>query len=408
MALTARRVRRCAPALLVATALVVAGATPVLARDKTADRLNNVRKTLRQQEEHGQERTERIENLLSEIRSLDSRLLASGRNRASLEAEEGELEDEYRQHMERLASLESEQEKSRELLAHRLSSIYKRGRLGNSRTLVQAATSSEPIRMARYLAAVAKADSSAFDDYDSVRRKHRLAIGELEAKKADITEKQKALRSELGRYESARGEKQQLLASIEQDVAVGRLRVEELRASEAELQKVMASASREPDRDVEKDKDSKKGRPSALARLFGRRKKPEPFADRMGELQAPVRGEIVSKFGEKRASGPRVQGVLVRVSRDYQVTSVASGEVVFSGPFPGLGKTLIVNHGDRYHTVYAHLDVIQHEVGGRVKENEVIGSVARDDPTLHFELRAEGKATDPEPWFPGGYAAFDR
>ena len=120
----------------------------------------------------------------------------------------------------------------------------------------------------------------------------------------------------------------------------------------------------------------------------------------------PVRGKIVSRYGEKRESGPSLQGVLVRAHGDYQVTSVAGGEVVFSGPFPGLGKTLIINHGARFHTVYAHLDIIQHEVGGRVKENEIIGTLARSEPTLHFELRAEGKATDPAPWFPGGYDAF--
>ncbi len=127
-----------------------------------------------------------------------------------------------------------------------------------------------------------------------------------------------------------------------------------------------------------------------------------------GELAAPVRGEILSTYGQKRASGRVQQGVLVRAGGDMQVASVAGGEIVFSGPFPGLGNTIIINHGDRFHTVYAHLDGLQHEVGERVRANEVVGTLASSEPVLHFELRAQGKAVDPTAWFAGGYSAFAR
>jgi len=147
--------------------------------------------------------------------------------------------------------------------------------------------------------------------------------------------------------------------------------------------------------------------PGPLARLFRSQHSNLPFRKRQGDLQVPLRGKIVARFGERPLSeGPKLQGVLVNAGRSYQITAVASGEVVFAGPFPGLGNTLIINHGDRYHSVYAHLDTVQYEVGARVKENQVIGAVSQSNPTLHFELRAEGKALNPEPWFRGGYAAF--
>jgi septal ring factor EnvC (AmiA/AmiB activator) len=99
---------------------------------------------------------------------------------------------------------------------------------------------------------------------------------------------------------------------------------------------------------------------------------------------------------------------MVRAEGDRRVVTVAEGEVVFAGPFPGLGNTIILNHGDRYHTVYAHLSSVAHEVGQKVRQNEVIGALAAADPMLHFELRSEGKAVDPLPWFAGGEAAFSR
>ena len=97
-----------------------------------------------------------------------------------------------------------------------------------------------------------------------------------------------------------------------------------------------------------------------------------------------------------------------RAEGDRRVMTVAEGEVVFAGPFPGLGNTIILNHGDRYHTVYAHLSSIAHEVGQKVRQNEMIGSLAASDPMLHFEIRSEGKAVDPVPWLAGGEAAFSR
>jgi septal ring factor EnvC (AmiA/AmiB activator) len=47
-------------------------------------------------------------------------------------------------------------------------------------------------------------------------------------------------------------------------------------------------------------------------------------------------------------------------------------------------------------------------VGQKVRQNEMIGSLAAADPMLHFEIRSEGKAVDPVPWLAGGEAAFSR
>ena len=48
------------------------------------------------------------------------------------------------------------------------------------------------------------------------------------------------------------------------------------------------------------------------------------------------------------------------------------------------------------------------EVGQKIRQNEMIGSLAAADPMLHFEIRSEGKAVDPVPWLAGGEAAFSR
>lgn len=394
-------------------------------------RLSDVVKDREQAAVRAAERSARAGDLTEEVRALDARLLSAARKREALREEEEALEEEYELHLERIELIQSEYERARHLLSQRLTSIYKRGRLGNNRALLQAAASSEPLRMARYLAAVSRTDTSALDDYETVRRRHELAIRELDAKKQSIASKNASFEQEQSRYEQAREEKTILLARMEKDSQVDRSRREELLAVEAELRAIIeassappeleadeARAGDEPDDAAAADDDGEaavesptnRQRPSFHSRANRRRRnKPrEDFADRKGRLAAPVHGKVLSRYGEKRSSGRVVQGVLVRAGNDTQVASVGGGEIVFSGPFPGLGKTIIINHGDRYHSVYAQLDVLQHEVGERVRENQVVGSLSRTEPVLHFELRAEGKAVDPAGWLDGGYDAFGR
>ena len=400
-----------------------------ITHEAVKDELDQIRKNLGEQSALERDRSEKASKLLAEVRALDERLLASARKRDALKLEEKELEAQYADRLESLEEIEKDYDKARGRLSRRLSSLYKRGRLGSTRVLAHAAASTEPLRMARYLAAISKADSAAIDDFERLKYRHEGALRELGAKKKEIAGKHAALNDEAERYESVRGEKGELLASIEKDLHAQQSTLGRLKATEGELQRLLASIPPPPpiieaeeeatvevdeppqgpavhDGDEEARAGAAEGPPQRLARLFQAERPGAPFKDRRGDLEVPVRGDVIARFSEARDSAPRVQGLLLRANRDHQVVAVARGEVVFSGPFPGLGKTLIINHGSRYHTVYAHLDSIYQEVGARVRENEVIGTLGTAQPTLHFELRKEGKALDPVDWFRGGLAAF--
>jgi septal ring factor EnvC (AmiA/AmiB activator) len=168
-------------------------------------------------------------------------------------------------------------------------------------------------------------------------------------------------------------------------------------------------------------------RPGLLARLFGlgRRERveeapptaetptpaPRPdaneaFEKRRGALRAPASGRILARFGDRHTTGAVYKAVVVRTVPAASVRAVASGEVVYSGSFPGIGNTVIVAHGGRYHTVYGRLGSIRRDVGARVAEGDVVGTMGPADTDLHFEVRSEGRSVDPLPWLGGGAGAF--
>jgi murein hydrolase activator len=64
---------------------------------------------------------------------------------------------------------------------------------------------------------------------------------------------------------------------------------------------------------------------------------------------------------------------------------------------------MIIDHGQRYYTVYAHLADLLKKNGDPVRRGEPIARVGDSDSLagarLYFEIRKDGRSIDPAPWF---------
>jgi septal ring factor EnvC (AmiA/AmiB activator) len=130
------------------------------------------------------------------------------------------------------------------------------------------------------------------------------------------------------------------------------------------------------------------------------------FAAARGSLPAPVDGRIEQGFGP--ILNARFHTVTLQKGLDFKaeegtpVRAVHKGRVVQAGPFPGYGNLLIVDHGDGYFTLFAHLAVIRPAVDDVVETGDEIGQVgdtgSLKGPYLHFEIRHHGEALDPSDW----------
>ena len=82
------------------------------------------------------------------------------------------------------------------------------------------------------------------------------------------------------------------------------------------------------------------------------------------------------------------------------VYAPGSGKVEFVGRRGGLGKTIIVNHGFGYKTLYGHLNKYKVKKGQRITRGELIGLTGSSGnlstgPHLHYEVRHNGIALNP-------------
>ncbi len=118
----------------------------------------------------------------------------------------------------------------------------------------------------------------------------------------------------------------------------------------------------------------------------------------------PVRGKVVSSFGTKEA-GAMNKGIDIAVSEGAGVAASRSGTVSFvHADLPGFGKTIIIDHGDGFATVYAYLGEIAVQAGQAVARGQRIATAGRNvrsgGPMIHFEIRRKQKPQNPFYYLP--------
>ena len=92
-------------------------------------------------------------------------------------------------------------------------------------------------------------------------------------------------------------------------------------------------------------------------------------------------------------------GIDIGASSGSAVIAGNAGKVIFAGYYGGYGYTVIIDHGGKISTLYAHNSKLLVKVGDEVKRGQTISKVGSTGlstgPHLHFEVRENGQHTDP-------------
>jgi septal ring factor EnvC (AmiA/AmiB activator) len=164
---------------------------------------------------------------------------------------------------------------------------------------------------------------------------------------------------------------------------------------------------------LKKESRTYKSEIERLMRQLTQRKKSEVvvpgtgMAKFKGRLPWPVRGKVVQAFGKHKETGVLQisQGIDIKAQPGEKVKCIYKGKVVYSGWLDVFGNTLIIDHGNGFHSVYGFLKKTMKSPGQDVAENEYIAVTGEDvtppGANLHFEIRYKGNALDPLNWLAG-------
>jgi len=330
------------------------------------------------------------------INALDDTELALNRARqkvsrlsGELEAVEKRIQETERQYRE----IEKRAEVNETYVAQRLTALYKLTWLGKFHVLATAESMFDFFANKHSLEQILDYDQTVLADLNRDKQQMQALLDQLVASKnekqamaTDLSRRIDAMNSEQVRREA-------LLKEIRSKKNLQLAAIASLKASAQDLDRTVDAFQAES--------------PEAKSPPIITEK---PFASLKGLLMMPVKGKIVSFFGHYKDSRFNVtnfqSGINIKADRGEPIRAVYSGKTLFSSWFKGFGNMIIIDHGDHYYTVYAHLEEQFKSKGDTVEAGEVIATVGDTGSLtgagLHFEIRHHGKPMNPLGWIKKG------
>lgn len=265
-------------------------------------------------------------------------------------------------------------------MKQQLVDVYKRGRTGYARLLFGASDVREFSRAARAIASLASINQKRIDEHrqtlDALRRERTTfaqRASDLQTREATARQ----ARVDADRAVAARTAK---MSEIDSRRDLTAQYVGDLQVAYDKIQQQLAASD---------------GRADAVA---------VPMLPFRGALDWPAAGKLNSRFGqaEGRLGGSAVKnGIEIASTEDLPVRAVHGGTVAYADAFTGLGTLVILDHGANNYSLYGYLASVNVQVGATVETGAEIGRVG-DSPAgpaaVYFELRIDGKPTDPLQW----------
>lgn len=321
----------------------------------------------------GEERT-----LLGEVERLELEVRARAEQLRETQLVLEQTNKEMDQTVRRLRELEESIARARPVLAARARSLYKLGELSYLRLLLSVERPSDMFRGYRLVTALARRDRERIAGFRADVQSLSAARAELEAK----TRAALALRADLDRtrrgLEADRARKTKLLTEIVERKETHAAYVAELQEAEKRLGAML---------------DGLAGGDVSV-----------PIPAFKGALAWPVPGHVRVPFGLRKH--PRFDtytvqnGIEIEAPLESPVHAVHEGTVVFADLFRGYGLMVVLDHGGKHHSLYAHLAEIRARPGQKLQAGEVLGTVGTglEGPGLYFEMRFQGRPEDPQEW----------
>ena len=280
----------------------------------------------------------------------------------------------------RLEALEDQRVDRTPALEERLQALYKRGRHGYVRLLLDTADQRDLARTSRGVVSLARIEEIRIIE-------HRRLLAEEQAVRAQLESEQRQvarLRAEAVNLESAAtqavAERSRMLDELDRRRELAAQFVGELDQARQRLQSTIAGLEGAPAVDL-------------------------PLRPFQGDLPWPLAGPLLTRFGRSTTGtfGTSIQrnGIEIGAAAGAPVRAVHGGTVAYAAPFTGYGVMVIIDHGQDAFTVYGHLSGTGLRPGVSVSRGQLVGTTGvtpAGQPATYFEVRIDGRPVNPVQW----------
>ena len=346
----------------------------------------------------------RLDNLKRSITSLEKKLIASDKEKNSLQSELKKVEIEASQinhnlrqlrkkitgFERKLSSLDKQEAELQNDIAlqsgaivDQISAAYK---LGNQEPIKLLLNQEDPQKIARvfkYYGYFLQARTEKIQRYMTDVDKLSKVIENINSQKLELTKSRAELESGQRKLRGQVKKRSDTLSKLQASLRTDKKKHGSLKKERGRLEEIL-SAVEEAVIDMKLPKNY------------------QPFVSRKGKLKWPLKGRVAHSYGSPRSGELRWEGWLISAKAGAAVNAVHNGRVVFSNYLRGFGLLIILDHGDGYMTLYAHNQELLKDTGDWVQSSETVARAGDtgglSKPALYFEIRKQGKPADPKSW----------
>ena len=280
----------------------------------------------------------------------------------------------------RVQALEAQRVGRTPALEERLQALYKRGRNGYVRLLLDTADERDLARTSRGVVSLARIEEIRIAE-------HRRLLAEEEAARAQLQSEERQvarLRAEAANLEAAAAkavaDRTRILDELDRRRELAAQFVGELEQARQRLQATIDGLNGTPIVDL-------------------------PLRPFQGDLPWPVAGPVLTRFGRSTTGsfGTSIQrnGIEIGAASGTPIHAVHGGTVAYAAPFTGYGVMVILDHGQDAFTVYGHLAGTALRPGAVVNRGQLVGTsgaTPAGEAAAYFEVRIDGRPVNPVQW----------
>lgn len=372
---------------LLLSLLILTATLPVHAqtdREKKQQELEQLRQRIGLLRDDLDQTRNHYDDLRSQLRKSERQIGRLSRSLMELEAQLTSTRQRLEQLRKRQATLEQAKQEQRGYLTGQIRAAYLMGRQEYFKILLNQQEPATVGRVAAYYDYLNRARSSRIATISGTLTELERVRGHVRSEVKRIDELRRVQLTEREALEASRSERAQLVQRLKREINSKDSQLEQMVRDEQQLQQLLMQL-------VEALED--------IPAEPGDRK---PFASLRGKLKWPARGPILERYGSDKVGELNWTGVMIGAGEGHAVRAVSHGRIAFADWLKGYGLLVIIDHGDGFMSLYGHNQSLFKETGDWVEVGEQIATVGNsggaEQIALYFEIRQNGKPTNPGRW----------
>ena len=350
--------------------------------------------TLSIQREESQAKVDELQNrqasVLEQKAALDERNQYTQKQIDLINEQLALMEDLVKQKEEDVKAAAAKEEEQLERYRMRVRAMEENSGQSILDIIVSSSNFSQALAAVDDMGAIMESDRELQEEYLAAREETQKAKAELEEAMEALEARRREFRLEKTRLEQEVREAYELIAGLQNDIDRA---VEEYEINAAAEDEMIAYFDELSKQFAQEQEEALR---SALAN--GTFIWPVPdctlLTSRFGYRMHPI-------LGYERFHA----GVDIGAKAGDTIIASDGGTVAVAEYSDSYGNYVLINHGNGYTTLYAHMSSMVVEAGQAVEQGDTLGYVGSTGwstgPHLHFEIRYNDEKTDPEAYFTG-------